>query len=82
MRPILFDTPAAAREWRKLPGEAQTALRAKIVAFAASKHAGIVKKMQGQNGIRLRAGDYRAIIMETATEVRIIAAGHRREIYK
>lgn len=83
MKLIVFDTPLAAKTWRKLPSEVQAPLRLKIEAFAAEEHAGVVKRLQGQDGIRLRAGDYRAIVVESpAGTVRIVAAGHRRDIYR
>lgn len=82
MKAIRFDTPAAAKAFRKLPTDAQSALRAKLDAYAAEAHAGRVKALKGREGVRLRAGDYRVIVDDTATELRIIAVGNRRDIYR
>lgn len=82
MKTIRFDTPGVAKAFRKLPAEVRQKLMARIEAFAKDEHAGLMKKMQGREGIRLRTGDHRAIVEETADEeVRILAVGHRRDVY-
>lgn len=81
MKTIRFET-AAARSFRKLPVDAQAALRATVEAFASRTGSGRPKRLQGREGVRLRAGDYRLVLEETAAEIVIVAAGHRRDIYR
>jgi mRNA-degrading endonuclease RelE of RelBE toxin-antitoxin system len=33
-------------------------------------------------GLRMRVGDYRVVFDETKEEITILAAGHRREVYR
>jgi mRNA interferase RelE/StbE len=42
------------------------------------------RKLTGRDGWRLRAGDYRVIyeIDDAARVVRVIAIGHRRDVYR
>jgi mRNA interferase RelE/StbE len=40
------------------------------------------KAMTGTPTVRLRVGDYRIVFDETATEIRVLVLGHRREIYR
>ena len=53
--------------------------QAKLEAFASSG-TGDIKRLKGQDGCRLRVGDWRVIFMDGAT-VTVVAVGHRREIY-
>lgn len=83
MKAIRFESPAALRAFRRLPAEARAALLAKVQAYAADPQAGgRAKKLVGREGVRLRAGDYRAIIEESATEISIVSVGDRRDIYR
>ena len=82
IKAIRFDTPAAARSFRKLPADAQAALRAKLEAYRVAAGGGRAKKLRAHAGVRFRAGDYRIVIEETATEIIIVAAGNRRDIYR
>ena len=43
-----------------------------------------VKKLQGQESYRLRAGDYRILytIDDKSKKVFVVAVGHRREVYR
>jgi mRNA interferase RelE/StbE len=42
------------------------------------------KKLQGQDGYRLRVGDYRVLytVDDRAKQVTIYAVGHRRDVYR
>jgi mRNA interferase RelE/StbE len=55
-------------------------ITAKIERYAETG-AGDVAKLVGQPASRLRAGDYRVIFQETATEISVLAIGARGEIY-
>lgn len=43
-----------------------------------------IKKLQGEDGFRLRVGDYRVLytIDDRIKQVTIFAVGHRREVYR
>jgi len=41
-----------------------------------------VKKMVGEDGARLRIGDYRIIFTESGAAIEIRAVGHRKDIYR
>ena len=78
VKEIVF-TPTALRQWAKLSPGIRTRIRAKLEAFASSG-TGDIKRLKGQDGCRLRVGDWRVIFIDGAT-VTVVAVGHRREIY-
>jgi mRNA interferase RelE/StbE len=78
VKEIVF-TPTALRQWAKLEPDIRTRIRAKLEAFASSG-TGDIKRLRGQDGCRLRVGDWRVISVDGAT-VTVVAVGHRREIY-
>ena len=80
MKPTRFDTAAVLRSFRKLPADAQDRMRAKLDAFA--RGGGRAKRLKGRGGVRIRAGDYRIVVEETETEIIIVAAGNRRDVYR
>ena len=80
MKPILW-TRSARRQWRKLPAEAQTRIAKALKAYAANG-SGDVENMVGEDGARLRIGDYRIIFTESAGPIEIRAVGHRKDIYR
>lgn len=61
--------------------QAQSRIREKVAHYAATG-AGDVTALQGQDGARLRVGDYRVIFVETDEAIEVRAVGHRREIYR
>jgi mRNA interferase RelE/StbE len=79
MKPIAF-TPAATRQWTKLPGDVRRRIDARLTRFAADG-TGNVKQLKGRNGARLRVGDYRVIFYEERGSIVVVAVGHRREVY-
>ena len=79
MGQVLFST-AATRQWLKLPRQSRDRIGKKRDAFAATGH-GDVKKLKGQQGSRLRVGDWRVIFYEEGETIVVVAVGHRREIY-
>lgn len=78
MKDIAF-TPAALRQWAKLTPAIRSRLKAKLESFAMTG-SGDVKRLKGQNGCRLRVGDWRVIFIDGATIV-VVGVGHRREVY-
>tara|TARA_R110002124_G_scaffold65453_2_gene178996 strand:+ start:214 stop:453 length:240 start_codon:yes stop_codon:yes gene_type:complete len=65
---------------RKLRGEASRIV-AKIERYAETG-AGDVTAQVGTDYMRIRIGDYRAILSESDTEILVVRIGHRREIYE
>ena len=80
MKAILF-TLAARRAFRALPAQVQTQLEAKLARYAETG-AGDVTAMKGDDGARLRSGDYRMIFRESDHTIEVVAVGHRRDIYR
>ena len=74
-------TVAARRNLRALPPEVRRQIEAKLERFAATG-AGDVRKLQGEEGVRLRSGDYRVIFVETEDAIEVRSVGHRRDIYR
>ncbi|HEY8337366.1 MAG TPA: type II toxin-antitoxin system RelE/ParE family toxin [Tardiphaga sp.] len=79
MGEIVFTT-AATRQWMKLPPPVRKRIGTKLDAFAQTGK-GDVKKLKGQDGARLRVGDYRVIFYQESDNIVVAAVGHRREIY-
>jgi mRNA interferase RelE/StbE len=78
VKQIVF-TPAALRQWTKLTPVIRGRIKAKLEAYA-STGIGDVKRLQGQDGCRLRIGGWRVIFIDGAS-IAVVAVGHRREIY-
>ena len=78
MKEIVF-TPAALRQWAKLSSAIRGRINAKLEAFVLNG-TGDVKRLKGQDGCRLRVGDWRVIFIDGSTVI-VVAVGHRREIY-
>jgi mRNA interferase RelE/StbE len=79
MSSVVFK-PAARRQWMKLPPRLRKRMATKLDAFAQTGQ-GDVKKLKGQDGARLRVGDYRMIFYQESDDIVVAAVGHRREIY-
>ena len=73
-------TATATRQLAKLPTMLRARIVTKIESYAATG-GGDVKRLQGRDGTRLRVGNYRVIIGEDAMTLRVLAVGHRRDIY-
>ena len=78
MKEVAF-TAAALRQWTKLAPAIRARIKAKLETYA-STGSGDVKRLKGQDGCRLRIGDWRVVFIDGATIV-VVAVGHRREIY-
>lgn len=73
-------TAAATRQWLRLSVDVRRRLEGKLAAFAQTGQ-GDVKRLKGQDGARLRVGDWRIIFYVERNTIVIVAVGHRREIY-
>ena len=73
-------TATATRQLAQLPATLRTRIVAKIESYAATG-GGDVKRLRGRDGARLRVGNYRVIISEDPVTLRVLAVGHRRDIY-
>jgi len=80
MKDISF-TPAALRQWLKLSADVRKRIDGKLTIYA-TKGSGDVKRLKGQNGNRLRVGDWRVIFIEEKTSIIVVAVGNRRDIYE
>jgi mRNA interferase RelE/StbE len=80
MKAITY-TGAARRCLRKLPAKTQHRIKEKLAEYAVSG-TGDVLTLRGRKGSRLRIGEYRVIFVETATEIVVLALGHRRDVYR
>ncbi len=81
MNKTLIYTTTAARSFWSLPDQVQEEILEALRVYALTGE-GSVKQMKGGMGLRMRVGDYRVVFDETKEEITIIAAGHRREIYR
>ena len=78
-------SPAAMREWRKLPQEIQTRVRRVLLALEdAPRPHGVTKLSGSADRWRIRVGDYRVIyrIDDVAREVNVLRIAHRRQAYR
>lgn len=79
-RTLIFLT-AADRFFEKLPDPVREGLLRKLFLYGLTGQ-GDVKRLVGSGDLRLRDGDYRVVFRETADGLLILAAGHRRDIYR
>ena len=65
MKPITY-RPAAIKALRRMPANTAKRIIAKVEAYAKdpAAQANNVKKLQGREGIRLRIGDWRVIMID------------------
>lgn len=76
-------TKAAIRALRRMPANTATLIRTKIEAYAQdpSAQANNVKSLKGREGIRLRVGDWRAIMDDQGNVLAVLDIGPRGGIY-
>jgi mRNA interferase RelE/StbE len=78
-------TPAAEREWRKLPRDIRRRARRALLALEGEPRPhGTTKLTGGSDRWRIRVGDYRVIyhIDDAAQEVTVLRIAHRRQVYR
>ena len=78
-------TPGAVRQLRKLDGTVRRRIANAIDRLAVTPRPAGVKALTGDPGLlRIRVGDYRVVytVRDEQLVVLVIAAAHRREIYR
>jgi mRNA interferase RelE/StbE len=81
MNKTLIVATAPDRLFFNLPAQVQESLMRKLYLYGLTGE-GDVKRMTGSGALRLRDGDYRVIFRDTPEGLLILAAGHRRDIYR
>jgi mRNA interferase RelE/StbE len=81
MNKTLIFATAPDRFFFNLPEGVRESLTRKLYLFGLTGQ-GDVKRMAGSDALRLRDGDYRVIFRDTPEGLLILAAGHRRDIYR
>lgn len=81
MKPITY-RPAAVKALRRMPANVARRIIGKIEDYAAnpSSQGNNVKALQGRDGIRLRVGDWRVIMLDHEV-LDILDIGPRGQIY-
>jgi mRNA interferase RelE/StbE len=77
--------PAAVRQLRKLPKDAQRRLRAATEALCDQPHPPGSVKLAGTDDLwRIRVGDFRVVytIADDALVVTVVRVAYRREVYR
>ena len=76
--------PHVARQLRALPPAAYPAVRAAIRQLEHDPRPPGCRRMSGQPGWRVRAGNYRVVYDsdDTTQTVTILEVGHRRDVYR
>lgn len=81
----LLYTPSARKQLRKLPQRVQQQIKSKIDTLCEDPFTPEldIKKLKGEEYCRLRVGKYRVIyeIAQGVLTIKIIAVGHRKEVY-
>ncbi len=75
---------SAEKELDALPKGVQERVLARLLALEENPRPPGVKKLQGQESYRLRAGDYRILytVDDKSKKVLVLAIGNRREVYR
>ena len=75
---------AAEKELNRLPEKVHQRIARKPLELENSPRPHGAPKLQGHEGYRIRIGDYRALYLidDKAKIVEVLAAGHRREVYR
>jgi mRNA interferase RelE/StbE len=81
MNKTLIFATAPDRFFFNLPEDVQESLTRKLYLYGLTGQ-GDVKRMTGSDALRLRDGDYRVIFRDMPEGLLILAAGHRRDIYR
>ena len=84
MKYTVIFKPSADREFQNLVPQIQGRLADELASLEQNPRPPGCKKLRARPGFRVRVGDYRIIyaIDDHAHIVRVLAIGHRREIYE
>lgn len=77
---IIWDEKAFD-QLNKLESVISTRIAKKVRELEKNPYSGDIKKLKGQEGYRLRVGDYRAIFDIQRDKIIILKVGHRKYIY-
>jgi mRNA interferase RelE/StbE len=77
-------SPAAARDYKKLPVNEVEDINRGIEAISNNPRLSGYKKLKNRNAYRIRVNDYRIIyeIKEKSLTIVIIRVRHRKEVYR
>jgi mRNA interferase RelE/StbE len=78
-------SPAADRQFRKLPQEIQLRLKPRLDGLMNNPFPRGIKKLSGEENLyRLQMGDYRIIyqVQQKVLLVLVVKFGHRKEVYR
>lgn len=81
----VFVTPAAGREFRKLPRDVQVRLGAELRGLADDPRLAGYAQLSGSSTLyRVRSGDYRIIyaVDDGDLFVTVVKVAHRRDVYR
>jgi mRNA interferase RelE/StbE len=75
---------SAEKQLDALPSAIHERISSRILSLEVNPRARGVKKLSGKEEYRLRVGDYRVLftVDDSTKLVKIIAVGHRREVYR
>ena len=80
----LFVEAKADKDLGKLPPDVQERIDAAIDGLADDPNPPGARKLQGREGYRIKAGDYRVLyaVNEEEMTVTILRVGHRKNVYR
>jgi mRNA interferase RelE/StbE len=75
---------SAEKELDSLPANLRNRVAERLLRLEQVPRPLGVKKLRGQDGYRLRVGDYRILftIDDSAKRIMVYAIGHRRDVYR
>ena len=75
---------SAEKELDHLPTEVYDRIIKQLISLRENPRPHGMKKLHGQEGYRIRVGDYRIlyVIDEIGKKVEIVSVGHRKEVYR
>jgi mRNA interferase RelE/StbE len=77
--------PSVLKDLQPIPKDPRGRLALAIIELSREPRPSSAKKLSGTgNAYRIRVGDYRVLyeIAESENVVRVMAVGHRREVYR
>ena len=75
---------SARKQMKRLSGETEIRVLAKLSELEANPRPPGCKKLRNRDAWRIRVGDYRVIyeIHDKMLQVIVVTVGHRREVYR
>ena len=80
----LYLLPTASKDLARLPKEAYLRCRETLLALSNNPHPSGCKKLVGEDGYRVRVGEYRILyrIDEPSKRVYLYRVKHRKDVYR